>query len=105
MNWDKNNKNKIFDIIKNKSINLSFSDWNSKVDKLGIKRMIRQKYGKLRRLHLEDTGELIHRDSSAVQISNPWWHCDQNNGSKHVIAIPKELAEKVLILGDIPIGD
>ena len=105
MKWTKNNKNKIFDIIREKSKDLSYNDWNARVDKLGIKRMTRQQYGKLRKLYLEDTGDLLERDKNSIQISNPWWHGYQNSGSKHLISIPKTLAEKVIILGDIPIGE
>lgn len=102
MKWSKDNKQKLFNVLK-KLDYLEHDDWNKRIDKLGITRLIRRAYGRKRHLYKEEIGGFYNRDSACVQISNPWWNEKQNGGSQHLLAIPKELAEKLMVFGEVPL--
>jgi hypothetical protein len=99
--WNLNNKKKIFDVLKNKAKDLSLEEWSNKMNKIGVKKLVRRPYGKFRKLYTEE-GKTAERDKDHVQISNPWWNDYQSSASSHLISIPKELAEKIVIFKQIP---
>lgn len=100
--WDLKNKLKIFNVIREKTKDFSSEEWSYRMDKIGVKRLVRRSYGKFRKLYEEDNGKATERDKSHIQISNPLYNDYQSTGSLHLISIPKELAEKIIIFKDIP---
>ena len=84
--------------------------WNKYLDDLGCSRIIRTKLTGWEYEDEHTTRNVLAKKKSLwksmnvpgfVHLSNPMWPGDFNN-NEHIIRIPREIADKAIVLGGLP---
>lgn len=95
--FDTNKTSKLYDILNKKYEELDdFVNWERFLEKHQIKAISREYLGEL----VNDLSEIINNKENVVVVDDPC--SDSEYNVKVILCIPVDLAEKIIILGNVP---
>lgn len=97
--FDTNKICKLYDILNKKYEELDdFTDWERFLEKNQIRVISREYLGEL----VHDLSEIINNRENVVVVDDPCADSDMSREYNVRLCIPVDLAEKIIILGDVP---